>query len=462
MSHVIYGLHTGQAKKQITYREAKSIEMLFGTSFPDEAHACSQFFQDGITKFWIEEVVNKAGKRYWLYVKVNMAKAIGIGEYCIMPYTVPNAKRMIKSISKVLKKLKLDDRNADFGEWVWERFDNAFDVEVDYPELYMTLLDKSLDVNAYKKQCKRKPFTPTNPSVCESIRFGNSSYVYNVYNKLAELKNKNIVITSEILNEVGNIIRIERQNHLSAIKQLLSNRLVKELTNKKVQNAILKVLITDIAAFWGKGDYYSWAQVLEEVRDVLELSELKPAMTAFTKKTLEAEYDLYTKEVKIIFEAYGIMPSGICKEDVYKYQVNKIKGLYNVVTECYTVTEKRAYHVFPVPHLCNDGRYKAGITRHMVNETRRMPMSITGKTIEEYEQNVWKVLKQAYGTNMKFHCQNNMSIPDLLIKSADDILRFYEVVESKSVKDLIRDYDKMTHLKNERKLWEEYSYGKQQ
>ncbi len=49
----------------------------------------------------------------------------------------------------------------------------------------MSLLDKSLDVNANKRKCVKKPFTPVNPNVCESLRFGNDSYVYNVYIKLA-------------------------------------------------------------------------------------------------------------------------------------------------------------------------------------------------------------------------------------------------------------------------------------
>ena len=245
MNKVIYGLHTGEAKKQITYREYKKMELMFGTSFPDESHACSQFFKNGVSKFWIEEVKNKTGKQYWLHLRVNMARAVGVGEYCLMPYTISNVKKMIREISKVLKKLKLQDKNADFGEWRWERFDSAFDVEEAFPELFMSLLDKSLNVNANKRQCQRKLFIPANPNVCESIRFGNDSYIYNIYIKLADLKNNGITITSEILREVTNIIRIERQNHLSAIKNLLPNGLVKDLTLTSVRDAILKKMIED-------------------------------------------------------------------------------------------------------------------------------------------------------------------------------------------------------------------------
>ena len=450
MSKVIYGLHTGQAKKQITYREAKDIEMLFGTSFPDEAHACSQFFQDGISKLWIEEISSKVGMKYWIYVRVNMARAVGIGEYCLMPYTMPNVKKMIRTVSKVLKKLKLQDGNADFGEWKWERFDSAFDVEVAYPELYLSLLDKSLDVNAYKRKCVRKPFTPANPNVCESLRFGNASYVYNVYIKQADLTNKGIIITPEILQEVQNIVRVERQNQSSAIKQLLPNSLVKDLAFVRAMDGILKVMVDDIEAFWGRGAYYSSYEIKAKFGSNLEVQKLVPTMAAFTKKSLEDEYVLYTAEVKKVFEEHGIMPVGILKEDVAKYQIKELQGLYEIITTYYSVAKKRVYHVFPVGHWASDGRFKAGITVHKVNETRKLPLTIWGHTVEEYEEKVLQELMTVYATNVKYHCANNKSIPDLIEKSADDILRFYQVVESKDVKAKVRDYIKKMNLKKKK------------
>ena len=446
MNQVIYGLHTIEAKKRISYREAKGIEMIFGTSYPDEAHACSQFFSDGISKFWIEEVVNKAGKRYLFYIKVNMARAIGIGEYCLMPYTVSNINKMIKRISKLLKKLDLDDRNVDFGSWRLERFDSAFDTSVDYPEVFISLLDKSLDVSVAKKQCKRKLFTPTNPNICESIRFGNSSYVYNVYIKLADLINKGIVITQDIHNEVDNIVRVERQNLLSAVKQLLPNCEVKELASNKTKDAILKALIEDIEAFWGKGDYYSSNEIITRFRSFPEVIKLIPLMAAFTNNSLETEYKLYTSDIKKIFQEYGIMPVGICKNDAHKYQIREIKGLYNMVTNHYTIRDKRSYNVFPVPHPCSDGRWKAGITFHKINDTRRQPVSIAKSTLEAYEETVLRELKLAYVTNVKYHC-SVAPISELKDKSADDIIRFYQVVKTKSVKEETKRFIKNMNLK---------------
>lgn len=446
MNQVIYGLHTIEAKKRISYREAKGIEMIFGTSYPDEAHACSQFFSDGISKFWIEEVVNKAGKRYLFYIKVNMARAIGIGEYCLMPYTVSNINKMIKRISKLLKKLDLDDRNVDFGSWRLERFDSAFDTSVDYPEVFISLLDKSLDVSVAKKQCKRKLFTPTNPNICESIRFGNSSYVYNVYIKLADLINKGIVITQDIHNEVDNIVRVERQNLLSAVKQLLPNCEVRELALNKTKDAILKALIEDIEAFWGKGDYYSSNEIITRFRSFPEVIKLIPLMAAFTNNSLETEYKLYTSDIKKIFQEYGIMPVGICKNDAHKYQIREIKGLYNMVTNHYTIRDKRSYNVFPVPHPCSDGRWKAGITFHKINDTRRQPVSIAKSTLEAYEETVLRELKLAYVTNVKYHC-SVAPISELKDKSADDIIRFYQVVKTKSVKEETKRFIKNMNLK---------------
>lgn len=450
MNKVIYGLHTGEAKKQITYREYKNIEILFGNSFPDEDHACSQFFKDGVSKFWIEEVTSKAYKKYFLHLRVNLARASGIGDYCLMPYTIPNVKRARKVISKVLKQLKLNDENADFGEWKVERLDTAFDIEEDFPELYMTLLDKSLNINAHKKRCKRIPFTPANPNACESIRFGNDSYVYNVYIKLADIKNKGIAITPEILQEVMNIVRIERQNKMSALKQLLKNGLVKDLELASIRDAILKTLIEDIGVFWGKGNYYSSHEISMEFNGVSDVMQLIPAMVRFTQNSLEMEYSLYTSEIQQKFQEHGIMPVGICKEDAHKFQVHKMDGLYTTITNTYAVPDKRVYNVFPVPHPCSDGRQKAGITFHMVNDKRKQPVSIAKTTLEAYEEAVLNGLKQAYVTNVKYHC-SVAPIDELKDKSADDILRFYQVVQTKSVKEKTKEFIRTMNLRKNKR-----------
>lgn len=447
MNKVIYGLHTCEGKKQITHREAKNIELLFGTSFPDEDHACSQFFKEGVSKFWIEEVTSKEYKKYFLHLRINMARASGVGNYCLMPYTLQNVKKSRKKISKVLKQLKLDDKNADLREWKIERLDTAFDVEVTQPEVYMKLLNKSLNVKAAKRQCKRILFTPANPNVCESIRFGNASYIYNVYIKLADLKNKGIAITPEILQEVMGIIRIERQNTSSALKNILKTGLFKDLELASVRDGILKELVDDIAAFWGKGDYYSSKQLNMEFNGISDIKQLMQAMIQFTKNSLESEYSIYTPEIKQLFQNYGIMPAGICKEDADKYQVYKMDGPYNMITSAYTIPDKRAYHVFPVPHPCSDGRYKAGITLHKVNDTRKQPVSVAKYTIKEYEEEVFKKLKDAYVTNVKYHCTINL-IPELLNQSVDDILRFSQVVETKDVKEKVKNFIKSANLKS--------------
>lgn len=271
-------------------------------------------------------------------------------------------------------------------------------------------------------------------------------YTYNVYIKLAGLINKGIAITPDIHREVDNIVRVERQNHLSVIKQIVPKCEVGGLASNKTMNLILKTLTDDIEAFWGKGDYYSSNAIRSKYRSIPDVARLIPAMVEFTANSLDDRQHLYTADIKESFQEYGIMPVGICKDDAHKYQIQEIKGLYNMVTDCYAVPDKRAYHEFPVPHQCSDGRYKAGITFHMVNDTRKQPVSIAKGTIEEYEKAVFIGLKKAYATNVKYHCSVK-AIPDILEKSKNDILRFYKVVESKTVKEMTRKFIKTANLK---------------
>ena len=182
--------------------------------------------------------------------------------------------------------------------------------------------------------------------------------------------------------------------------------------------------------------------------------------TPFLVKMLgQSEYGLYTSEVKQQFQDYGIMPVGICKEEAHKYQVDKIEGLYNTVTNMYAISDKRAYNVFPVPHLCSDGRQKAGITFYMVGDTRKQPVSIAKSTLEDYEEAVLNELKRVYVTNIKYHCSIT-PIPELKDKSADAILRFYKVVQTKSVKEETKRFIKTMNLKENKKTREGQLYGK--
>lgn len=80
-------------------------------------------------------------------------------------------------------------------------------------------------------------------------------HIHTMYTlNLLGLINKGIAITPDIHREVDNIVRVERQNHLSVIKQIVPKCEVGGLASNKTMNLILKTLTDDIEAFWGKGD----------------------------------------------------------------------------------------------------------------------------------------------------------------------------------------------------------------
>lgn len=309
MEQVIFGIHTGTFKKWISLKEANAVKSFFGLAIDESLTDETHFYEKGITKLWIEEVSNKCGKRYYFHMKVNFSRVLEISNHKIMPYLIPNVKQSFKAIDKILKILLLSDNNSKFSTWTVERVDTAFDVYDEHPAYLMKSLNQSVDLSNKKKKCDLIEIKDKTPEqlVYESLRFGNSSYDYNIYVKLIELfdraKKKNTTISIEELKEVRNILRIERQNHMNGIKKILPTMTAGDLANPRVRENILKTMIDEIGIFFGKDDCCS----------------------------------IYTRIIK----------------------------------EFPQPPDKRQYNSFPIPHQIGDGRYKATITLYSVDSGRK-------------------------------------------------------------------------------------------
>lgn len=66
---------------------------------PRNAFRRNVFFDRGITKIWIKEVHGRYSKNY-IYVKIKFLRALGTSSHKIMPYTISNARKVIRLLIK--------------------------------------------------------------------------------------------------------------------------------------------------------------------------------------------------------------------------------------------------------------------------------------------------------------------------------------------------------------------------
>ena len=99
----------------------------------------------------------------------------------------------------------------------------------------------------------------------ESMRFGNASYIYNIYAKLPEVTaragEKGSTAAPEEIEEVQHLLRVERQNLANACKKLLPDGKAGNLAEPGVRKKILKPMTDEAEKFFGRGDFYSWEEI---------------------------------------------------------------------------------------------------------------------------------------------------------------------------------------------------------
>lgn len=429
----VFGLHTAEFKRWISRKEANSIKAYFNLNPDEKLTGSTYFYQYGVTKIWLEEIKGKK-PRYYLHMIVNFSRVLGISNYRAMPYTLRNVKKVFTAMNKVLKALPLSGNNAVFPDWTRERFDSVFDIYEEHTELQMQLLNQSVNLSDRKKRCNRIPIQGKTAQEleCQSMRFGNNSFTYNIYRKIEEIQDKGKSITEEEKAEVQHLLRIERQNHKDAFKELVKT--AGDLANANVHDGILRTMIDEIGLFFGKGDFYSWKKIIEVYypKHKEDIDTIKKIMMQVTLSSLEAvqEQEVYTKEVSDIFASLELSPVGIKQQ----CGVDFIQGVYSrIVKEYPRPPDKRQYNPFPIPHQTGDGRFKATITLYDANSGRKQ-VQVAGKTVEDYENKVFCKLVSTYIANRAYLESDDSAQKDLALKSADSIVRFCKVVKTTAVK----------------------------
>ena len=429
-------LHTAQFKRWISHKEASAVKSFFGLE-PDEKLTDEMYFYEaGITRLWIQEVPGKTKTRCYINVILNFARALGSRGYAAMPYTTGNVKKVLNSVSKTLKLLHLSDENSRLQEWTAVRFDSAFDIFEENTWLLMQLLNRSLNLGGTRKKCCRLPIPGKTPeeSMSQSARFGNKSYVYNVYRKMEEILDTGKSFTESEKEELLHLLRIERQNLENACKKLLPDGKAGDLAKAGVRDDILKTMIDEMALFFGKGDFYSWEGIQRKFfpEHEAEIRSVLGVMVQITKTSLEESQEAFTKEAADTFERLGLAPVGIPPG---KHRIDFIQGVYSrIVAEYPRPPNKRPYSNFPKPHRTGDGRVGANIILYSIQRGKSSSSSVRGQTLEEYETKVFEKLANVYLGNRKCMEQNRAASHAFYEKSADAICRFCKAAKTKEIR----------------------------
>ncbi len=456
LEQVVYGIHTGTFKHQVTKKESNAIKKFFGVDIDKPLKDEMYFYEKGITKLWLQEISTKCGMKYYLYIQINFTRILGIGTHKIMPYSIANVKKAIKAVTRVLKLLPLLDKNNKFQDWTVERIDTAFDIHEQHTPLLMQLLNDSLDLSNKRKKCERLPIPNKTPEQLksESMRFGNDSYVYNGYVKLTEVLEKaeknGRTVSQEEIEEVQDILRIERQNHQDAVKNLLPHKKVSDLASATVLDDILKTMIDEMETFFGKNNFYSWKKITEVYypNHKKDIDTIENVMKQVTLCSLEAAQEVYTKEISGIFASLELSPVGIKQQ----CGVDFIQGVYNrIVKEYPRPPDRRQYNSFPIPHQTNDGRIGANIPLYSVNSDKRT-ISVKGNSLEDYESKVFNKLRNTYLINRQYLKSDDTSKRDIVQKSADAIKRFHRTAKTATVKQDADKFIKMAILEDEKRF----------
>ena len=421
--HVIFGIHTGTMEHQISHRDANNIKMFLGLKINDNMTKKTDLSSYGISEISIEEAQysytdKNTGKRMLrkkirCCVRVNFLRVLGSGEYGIMEYTTSNMKKVITRVSKSLDKIGLVDENADFGTWKVTRFDSAFEIKEPLSDLLMAEMSRMVNIAADKRKGIKKnniPGADTNTIERESLRFGNDSYTWNIYDKAKELENKfskrkaNGTPITQLqeaeAQALNGVIRLERQNHKGAVKVLLPNGTVSDLALPEVREKVLNTMADEIELFFGKDD-------------------------------LKVDPDL-EKE----------------------FGISEITGIYDrIVDKSIQKKPKHPYHQYPIcRYIPSRKRFQANITiydcKSVIDGEERARETITGKTLEECEQKVYARLKETIEAN-KIIMDNSEpyesdEMPNLTCYEWDDpeeiaFLRKQYMTEKKA-KDYLKDF----------------------
>lgn len=251
-------------------------------------------------------------------VQVNVGRLLNRSNVSMANLKKADAKAVIDRLDGILnKKLHLSLQNSNSADWMLSRLDCGIDLHIgiDEPEVlraYMRLLHKGFTKNC---KCEYTPYKGYDrPEVkSESIVLNNASktFNYNIYYKILEWLKKHPSALQAELDEIKDVIRIEKQLKGSrALKQLTSDKKrLSVLLDESSTFALMGKIIAEVKELFGTGVHVAYEEGIRIIRDSSYGEDEKLRL-----QILYASVDMfgYSGTMEVLVKQYGWDEAG-CK-----------------------------------------------------------------------------------------------------------------------------------------------------
>lgn len=476
--------HTMIIHNKISKAEARYLCTLYGKSLSKNVEITGTEIKiAGINQINIvgTKIPASGNWTYDVKIQVNVGRLVKQTKVAMLVLNKRNVTAIIKCLNEIFTKTYVfKPKHCDSAEWYIERIDCGIDLKLgteDEAVLKATIkgLHDSFDSNNYRgvQYSKYKGWDASevqNESVTletAGYQNGNPLYKYNIYYKLLQLvkyaKKHGYILSQEEIDEIKNVIRIEKQ--IEDVSKVFgcSNKLG-TLLDEDVTEKVMNSIIAEIKLFFGTGDYLTYEEGIARIYASKYDLQTQNAMGAvyayvdsygysalldYMERTIKAkggsEADVINKHKEIAKIRKQIEALGISVASVQDMET--IKGISTLLDEELKARAKpRKKHKFceikEVP-------VESGKTRFMCKPTiysetgefkRTTVASSTGGTREECEVNVFEKIR----SNLNARYQSFIGQPEEQIKCCEeasfDYKRFKTIVRSKTVREEI---DKM-------------------
>lgn len=201
---------------------------------------------------------------YDIEVVINVGRLLRKSKILMVALNKKTVEKIISRLTNIFaNKFLLGVNHSDAGEWNISRLDCGIDLKMftDDPLVlreYIRILHDSFNY-ANSKNVTYLPYKTTKSF--EEIKYesislicGNGRYVYNIYYKLQELKNKGVVLSEKEIAEVANVIRIEKQI-LDVGKVFGCSNKLSSLLDENLTERLMAGVVRDMKELFGRGDY---------------------------------------------------------------------------------------------------------------------------------------------------------------------------------------------------------------